>query len=260
MRLMHPTLFEIGSFKIPSFGLMVMLGFLAGLWIAARRARRFGIDPSAVTDISFWVLVAGILGARIGYILQEIPYYSKHPNEVLQWQFAGLTSFGGVIAAVIAIWVACRRKGISTLAFLDAAAPGFLAGHIFGRIGCLLNGCCYGGACDLPWGIHVADRAGLYHPAQVYDALMNFATLGALLLVERVPLRLGQAIGFALFGHGLSRFIYEFWRAGTTSTTIAGLPITEAQIAALITAAIGGVLWVRGARAVQRNSSEAPAP
>lgn len=257
---MHPTLFEIGSFKIPSFGLMVMLGFLAGLWIATKRARRFGIEPSHVTDISFWVLIAGILGARVGYILQEIPYYSKHPHELLQWQFAGLTSFGGVIAAVIAVWICCRRKGISTLTFLDVAAPGFLVGHVFGRIGCLLNGCCYGGHCDLPWAIHVPDRSGLYHPAQVYDALMNIAALGALLIVERLPLRAGQSIGFALLGHGLARFIYEFWRAGTTSTTIAGLPITEAQVAALLTAAIGVALWVRGSRTVQRSSSEAPAP
>lgn len=257
---MHPTLFEIGSFKIPSFGLMVMLGFLAGLWIAAKRARRFGIDPSQVTDISFWVLIAGILGARLGYIIQEIPYYSKHPGELMQWQFAGLTSFGGVIAAVIAVWIACRRKGISTLTFLDVAAPGFLAGHIFGRIGCLLNGCCYGGHCDLPWGIPVDGRAGLYHPAQIYDALMNLAVLGVLFLAERMPLRAGQSIGFALFGHGLARFIYEFWRAGTTSTTMAGLPITEAQVAALLTAIIGAALWVRGARAVQHKSSEAPAP
>lgn len=254
---MHPTLFEIGSFKIPSFGLMVMLGFLAGLWIATKRARRFGIEPSVVTDISFWVLIAGILGARLGYIVQEIPYYSRHPEELFQWQFAGLTSFGGVIGAVIAVWIVCRRKGISTLTFLDVAAPGFLIGHVFGRIGCLLNGCCYGGRCELPWGISVADRPGLYHPAQVYDALMNLVALAALLLLERVPLRAGQAIGFTLFGHGLARFIYEFWRAGTTSTTMAGLPITEAQVAALATAVIGIVLWMRGSRTSQAQVSEA---
>jgi len=228
-----------------------MLGFLAGLWLARRRAPRFGLNAEQITDVAFWVLFAGILGARIAFILVELPYYLRHPSEILELRFQGLTSFGGLILGTAALFWQAKRRGISAMSLTDCIAPSFLIGHIFGRIGCLLNGCCYGGHCDLPWGIHVLDDsgiplAGLYHPAQIYDSLMNLAGLGAFLLwIDRKQLKTGQATGFALLVYGLARFIYEFWRMGATSTTIGALPITEGHLFALATAILGAVLWKR---------------
>lgn len=246
---MHRTLFEIGGFRVPSFGVMVMLGFLAALWLSRRRAPRFGVTADQISDVAFWGLAGGILGARLGFIVQELDYYREHPNELLSLQFDGLTSFGGVILAIVVLILMSRRLRQPPLLIMDVLAPGFLLGNVFGRIGCLLNGCCYGGHCDLPWAIPVQGMPGLYHPAQVYDALMNLAFLAFFFLVlDRRPLRIGQSTGFILIAYGVSRFLYEFWRAGTTSTTIAGLPITEAQVAALLVATAGAILWARGSK------------
>jgi phosphatidylglycerol:prolipoprotein diacylglycerol transferase len=138
---------------------------------------------------------------------------------------------------------------------LDVAAPAFILGHAIGRIGCLLNGCCFGGVCPptLPWGIHVENSALLHHPAQAYDSLMNLAVLAYLLYRERKGLHLGQLAGLALGLHGLTRFIYEFWRAGTlaqvdmgqaSSTYWGSLPITQAQAMAFILIVAGVAMYV----------------
>jgi phosphatidylglycerol:prolipoprotein diacylglycerol transferase len=246
---MYRTLFQIGSFKVPSFGVLVLVGFLAGLWFARRRASKFGYTPDQISDVAFWVLAAGILGARLAFILIELPFYLKHPSDILQLQFQGLTSFGGVILAALAILWQAKRLKTNALQLMDCLAPSFLIGHFFGRIGCLLNGCCYGGHCDLPWGIHVIEKPGLFHPAQIYDGLMNLAGFGMFLLFfNNRKLGKGQATGFVFIVYGAARFIYEFWRAGETSTTIANLPLTEAHVMALLLVVFGAVLWLKGAK------------
>ncbi len=251
---MYRTLFQIGSFEVPSFGVMVLVGFLAGLWFARRRASTFGYTPDQVSDVAFWVLSAGIFGARLAYILIELPYYLKNPNEIIQLQFKGLTSFGGVILAAFAVLWQSKRLKTNALQLMDCIAPSFLIGHFFGRIGCLLNGCCYGGNCDLPWAIHVIEKPGLFHPAQIYDGLMNLIGLAIFFIAfNKKQLGIGQTSGFAFIVYGLSRFIYEFWRAGETSTTIGSLPITEAHVMALIVVAFGAVLWFKGQKASSMN-------
>lgn len=256
---MREILIEIGPLKIPSFGVLVMIGFLVGLKVALSRAKRFGLEKEKVLDLSMWALAAGILGARLGYIIQEIPYYSKHPNELLEWQFKGMTSFGGLVLGFVPVIYFSKKWKVSILTILDCLAPGVLIGHIFGRIGCLLNGCCYGGVCELPWGIHVKEAGiwstQLHHPAQIYDSLMNLVGLLILLQLEKTrQFRPGQAIGSAFFIYGMARFFYEFWRAGTTSTTMGGTSFTEGHVAALIVAAAGAILILR------KSKQATPAP
>lgn len=242
---MHPVLFEIFGFKVHSFGLLMLVAFVVALAFARSRAWRFGFEPDEVSDIAFWALIAGVLGARIAFIVQEIPFYSQHPEKLLSLQFEGLTSFGGLIFGFLAIVIGCRRRKKPLLAFLDLAGGPMLVGHAIGRVGCLLNGCCYGGVCDLPWAISIQGLSGHYHPAQVYDSLMNLAGLGVLLWVEGRGLVRGRSFGVFLVVHGIARFVYEFWRAGTTSTTIGGSPLTEAHVAALVLVALGVLILAR---------------
>ena len=264
---MHPILFTIGNFPVHSFGVMMVLAFFASLWLVRLRAAKYGFTISEVSDMFFWTLIAGILGARIVYILQELPYYLKHTDELLSFRFQGLTSFGGLIfgAAVVIGWALKRKASLRNL--LDLSAPAFLVGHAIGRIGCLLNGCCYGGTCpaDMPWGIHILGQATLHHPAQVYDSLMNVAALVFVLLWERRGARPGQVFGAVLALHGLARFIYEFWRAGTddqvargeaSSTYWGTLPLTQAQGMAALIIVVGVfflVKYSRGPVAVSQN-------
>ncbi len=241
---MYPDLFKVGSITIHSYGVMLMISFIVGMWLCVRRAPRWGLTKDNVVDSAMWALVLGVLGARALYIALDWGYYAEHRNELFQWQFNGLTSFGGVLGGLLGLMIGMWRAKKSPLQMLDVAGAAFLLAHPIGRIGCLLNGCCYGGQCDLPWGIHVGSLPGLFHPAQVYDGLLNLVALAVLLLIERRHLKLGQSFGFFLILHGLTRVIYEFWRAGTSSTYFHGLPITDAQLAALIFMVVGAVIVV----------------
>jgi phosphatidylglycerol:prolipoprotein diacylglycerol transferase len=255
---MHPTLIKIGSFEVPSFGVMIVLGFLAGLFLAIKRAPKYGITPAQVQDVAFYALIAGIIGARVVFIALEWHYYSAHLNEVLSLRFAGLTSFGGLFFGMAAIAIWCRKVKVPFLALCDIFAPTFLLAHAIGRVGCLLNGCCFGGVCpaDYPVGIHILGDDRLHHPAQVYDSLMNLVALGVILQVERIRAFSGQIFALFMVLHGIARFIYEFWRAGTpeqvargaassTYMVISGqqLPITDAQVMALAMVLAGGIMY-----------------
>lgn len=257
---MHRILFQSGPVTIYSFGVMLVIGLLAAMWLGRKRAPRYGLTPDQFVDASFWALVPGILGARIVFILQDWGYYSTHTDKLLSLQFEGITSFGGFIFGFLGLYTWARKNKKPLLSVLDAAGAPFLLAHAIGRIGCLLNGCCYGTHCDLAWGIHIPGQTGLFHPAQAYDSLMNIAALLLLLRVEK-GFKLGQSFGLMLALHGTARFIYEFWRAGSvadvergvaSSTTIPGLPITEAHVMAAVFIVIGITIFVvrRGAKPV----------
>jgi len=184
----HLGSYTLGPFPIHSYGVMLVVAFLAAMWLIKRRSGRYGVNPEKIVDMGYWGLIAGVLGARIVYLLQELPYYLKHTNELFSLQFSGLTSFGGEIFAVVAIIFWARKSKYKIVKILDLAAPGYALGYAIGRVGCFLNGCCYGGVCspNLPWGVHFADsRGGPHHPAQLYDALMNVGVMAILLTVEK---------------------------------------------------------------------------
>ncbi|MDR3689395.1 MAG: prolipoprotein diacylglyceryl transferase [Fimbriimonas sp.] len=250
---LHLGSFALGPIPIHSYGVMLIIGFLAGMWLVRRRAHLYGFLPDKVIDMGFWALIAGVLGARIAFILQDLPDYLKNPRELFSPQFNGLTSFGGEILAVIAIVLWARRNKYSIVSILDLAAPGYLLGYAIGRVGCFLNGCCYGGVCSpsLPWATKFHDAVGYHHPAQLYDSLMNLAALGVLLWLGRKKLLPGRMAATMLMLHGFARFVYEFWRAGTddevrrglaSSTYWGTLPITQGHAMALALIAIG-VVW-----------------
>lgn len=264
---MYPELFRIGSFPVHSFGVMMVLAFFAGLLIARKRASRYGVAQNELTDLVFWVLIFGILGARLLFIVQEWGYFSKNPRELFSLQFAGLTSFGGILAGILVIVFFAKKRNRPVVAYLDLLAPGMLIGQAVGRLGCLLNGCCLGGVCPpgLVWGVRSAEYERAhpgsilhFHPAQVYEALMLVGMLVLLLWLEKRGLRRGQVYALGLFFLGLARFIYEFWRAGTEAQVKAGLasstywgslPITQAQGVAglmVLAGALAYVLYARG--------------
>jgi phosphatidylglycerol---prolipoprotein diacylglyceryl transferase len=254
---MYRVLFHIGSFPVHTYGVTLIIAFMIALVVARKRAVRYGVNPNKLSDMSFVLLIAGVLGARIMYLIQEPPV---DPKEYFSLQFAGLTSFGGLIGGGIALLWWCLKTKTSIRTVLDIMGPPLLIGHAIGRVGCLLNGCCFGGVCanDFPLGVHMDHTTRLFHPAQIYDSLMNLAGLAILLLIEkRGVLKLGQVFSLAIVFHGLSRFIYEFWRAGTEEQVKAGiasstywgnLPITQAQAAAAVIVLFGAVLFVVYAR------------
>ncbi len=255
---MLPVLFKIGTFEVHSYGVMMVVAFIAAIAVAQVRATRYGLTRNQVGDLCFWCLLAGVIGARLVFIVQDWDYYAKHTSELWSLQFRGLTSFGGLLFGMIAAVIWAVKHKVSAWAILDLAAPAFVIGHAIGRIGCLLNGCCFGDACppNLPWGIHVENSSVLHHPAQAYDTLMNLAVLGYLLYREKRGLNLGQLAGLGLSLHGLTRVIYEFWRAGSDAQVTAGessstywhLPfapnlVTQAQAMAIVLVVAGVAIY-----------------
>jgi len=251
---MLPILFKIGTFEVRSFGVALMLAFVVAMFVARARAPRFGIQPDKIVDLSFWTIIAGILGARICYMLLNASYFAKHTNEIYSFRFEGLTSFGGLIGGAVAATFWIRKHDYPAKAVLDMLAVPMLLGHAIGRVGCLLNGCCYGKACSLPWAVHMQGNLTPVHPAQFYDTLVTLLGAGILVLWERRSFKLGQSFSAMLFIYGLSRFIFEFWRDPSTAKPLIG-PMTEAQTTASVMI-LGGLImfWLCSRERKQETS------
>lgn len=267
---MLPILFKVFGYPVHSYGVMIVIAFLVSVWIIRKRAPKYNIDKQRLTDGLIVTLIVGILGARIAYILQELPFYMSHPRELFSIQMAGITSFGAIVAGLLYLFFWARRKKINALALFDCIGPPFLVGNAIGRVGCLLNGCCYGGVCDptLPWKIRVADSPGWHHPAQIYDSLMNLAAFALIIPLERRNTGQGQSIGLAFIGYGLCRFIYEFWRAGTLAQVNSGAAsstywigwMTQAQAVALVMVIGGAAVYVACRKRVRAAPATVTSP
>jgi phosphatidylglycerol:prolipoprotein diacylglycerol transferase len=261
---MLPRLFEIGPFTLYSFGLMVILGFGAAVWLAVRLARERGLDGDALLDSAMVILFASIIGARLLFVLLNWGEYSRQMLEVAAIWRGGMSFHGGVIAGVLAgvLFLLRRRQPVAAMA--DAAAPALALGYAIGRVGCFLNGCCYGAPTQLPWGVHFpgGDPGVHYHPAQLYATALNLILAGALLHAYRRPHRAGQIMALWVVGYSAYRFGIEALRKGVTAEVFA-LGLTEAQVFSLLTLAAGLAWWFwlrrRGAPAPERTPSAAAA-
>ncbi|HIE09685.1 MAG TPA: prolipoprotein diacylglyceryl transferase [Armatimonadetes bacterium] len=175
---MFPVLFKVGPVAIHSYGLMAAIAVLIGYHLALRNCRRFGISPRAIEVVALLVVVGGLVGARMVFVLENASYYFRHPLEVLYTWRGGLSWHGALLGGTIVAFAYAKRAKIPTLDLLDCFAPIAALGLAIGRIGCFLNGCCYGVPTDLPWGIRFrTPEGGLTppsHPAQLYAFLGNF--------------------------------------------------------------------------------------
>ena len=219
---------------------MMALAFLAGLWTATRRAQRVNIAGETISDITLWIMLGGIFGARIFYVTTywKQEFADQSFTEVFMVQHGGLVYYGGLIGATLAAMVYIRWKKLPLWPLTDVLAPSIALGSFFGRIGCLLNGCCYGRACDLPWAIHFpADHethgAGV-HPTEIYDALLNLILYVFLAWLFRRKKFDGQIFATYLIIYAVFRSIAEYFRgdypadhvhAGLTSAQLVSVPI-----------------------------------
>ena len=237
---MHPIAFYFGSLPVRWYGVMMACAFLAGLWTATRRARLANVHGDVIADVTMWLLAGSIIGARFVYVTtywkQE---FAGGPfSEVFMIQHGGLVYYGGLIGAMISAFGYLYWKKLPVWKIADILAPSIALGSVFGRIGCLLNGCCYGRACDLPWAIHFpADHethgAGV-HPTEIYDALLNLILYVFLAWLFRRKKFDGQIFATYLIIYAVFRSIAEYFRgdypadhvhAGLTSAQLVSVPI-----------------------------------
>ena len=246
---MYPILFRIGDFEVTSFGAMVAIGALVGLWLFRRELGRSGL-PESANDAA----VAGVLGGLAGAkLLWTVEHAGEGPLLSLLLSRGGMSWFGGLIGGVGAgLWV-MRRRGLPVVATLAAATPALAAGHAIGRIGCFLVGDDYGRPSDLPWA--VAFPEGLppinvaVHPTQLYEAAALAAVSWALLRWRRRGLPDTVILGRYLVLAGAIRFAIEFIRV---NVRVFG-PLTLAHLVSLALLAAGVVLIARAGSAPRRR-------
>jgi prolipoprotein diacylglyceryl transferase len=211
--------FEIGPLSVHMYGVMIALGVVAGVWLAGRRLEASGAGTrDDFTAIAMWAVAAGVIGARIYYIITDKSQPWKEPGRWIKIWEGGLGIPGGLIAGVlVAIW-ATKRRGISVPAVLDAAAPAVPLAQAIGRWGNWWNQELFGRATTLPWGLeidanHIPDGypvGTLFHPTFLYESLWNLALCGLLLLIDkRMRLRPGRLLAVYVAGYSLGRFWIE---------------------------------------------------
>jgi len=164
---------------IRGYGVMLLVGVLAGVGLAVREARRVGLDPDTVISLCFHLFVFGILGARLFYVIEYWPQF-RRPDRlgtlvaILNVTQGGLVVYGSLIGALLGgLWF-LRRHALPTLAVADLMTPSLALGLALGRIGCLLNGCCYGGVCDAPWALSFPSESEPYRHQQSLGQLHGF--------------------------------------------------------------------------------------
>lgn len=253
---MHPTLFRIGPVAVHSYGTLLMLGFVAGVLLSRREARRLGLSAELPLDLGIWVLIGGVLCARALFVALNWSDFVPRPMEALYlWREGGLSFHGGLLGGAFAGMVFARRRGISFWTLADMSAPGLALGYGIARFGCFLNGCCYGAPTALPWGVRfplwpdsqVATEPS--HPTQIYAALGSFFIL-AVLMAARGRLRgQGQLFLLYLMVYAPLRSAVEVLRNGYTARILLD-GLTEAQVASalIFAAALAGFLRRRRAR------------
>jgi phosphatidylglycerol---prolipoprotein diacylglyceryl transferase len=251
---MHPIAFKLGSFSVHWYGVMIAIAFLLGIWTASRRGMRDGIAPEKILDIGPWLIVGMIIGARALYVIsyREIlfqdPLFPRAPwTEIFMVQRGGVVFYGGLIGASLACILYTRRHKLPLWKIADILAPSIALGYVFGRIGCLLNGCCYGRACDLPWAIrYPASETGLpawpVHPTQVYDSLLNLGLYLGLAWLYRRKKFDGQVFAVYLICYAVTRSFVETFRGDYTPLHLHG-GLTPAHLVSIGILLAGLVLF-----------------
>ncbi len=247
---MQPIAFKLGSWPVHWYGVLIAAGFIIGLWTAGRRGLLAGLRPEQVGDAGPWLIIGGLVGGRFLHVAtywQES--FAGHPwTEIFMVQKGGLVFYGGFIGAVLAGVLYCRLRKIALWKLADVLAPSIALGYVFGRLGCVMTGCCYGRACDLPWAIKYPqghEVAGVpVHPSQVYDSLLNLGLYAGLAWLYRRRKFDGQVFAFYLIGYAFSRTFVEMFRGDYTAAHVHAGLFTPAQLISAGIFATGVVLAV----------------
>lgn len=237
---MHPVVFQFGKVVIHSYGLMLALSFLLAIWFSSWRAKRNGLDPTVVSDIGFWIILSAILGSRLYYV---ILHFGEFKGDLLSifnpfhgdtLGIGGLVMYGGLIGAILAGVAFFKIHKLPFLPYADACAPAFAFGIFLTRIGCFLNGCCYGQPTEAWFGVHfpAMSPAGSYMIHQHASKLIAsqlFLSAGGLLIglvvlaVATRKIFTGFQFYLTVVLYSVLRFLVDFTRYYSEDEKIASL-------------------------------------
>lgn len=246
---MRPILFHVGSFAVHTYGVVLMLAAIVSIrraWRVAQRRQDPALRPDDVVDLGFWMMFAGIVGARVLFVILEWTSYRGHATDALKLWEGGLSFHGCLAGGLLAMIAFCRRKRIPLLVMGDVYAPSIMIGYAIGRFGCFLNGCCYGGPTGLPWACQFEEGNGHLtppsHPTQLYAVLLSLLFFAVLVRLEKRQTFAGQIMFWYILLAAAERFVMEIWRVGTTSSgLIYGLTDVQWLCAAMAVVAVAGL-------------------
>ncbi len=264
---MHPILIDLGRIQIRSYGFMLAVSFLIGIYLAGRRARRRGVDPQKILDLSVIIILGAVVGSRLLYVVFHLEQYANPLDIFALWQ-GGATFYGGFLMALAASYWWVQKNRLDFLAVADIVAPSIALGLVFTRVGCLLSGCCFGKPTDHAWGMVfpadspagaaaalVASRTGLeslaLHPTQVYSSLKGLVIFLALIVAEPKLRTRGATFGLFLILYGIGRFTIDFFRFYEENARVL-MGLTFNQVISIGLVAIGLFLLLRRERAAVR--------
>ena len=265
---MHPILFDLGRIQIRSYGFMLAVSFLLGIWLSGRRAKKVGVDPQKILDLSVIIILGAVIGSRLLYVAFHLEQYSNPLEIFALWQ-GGATFYGGFLLALAASYWWVQKHNLNFLTVADIVAPGIALGLVFTRVGCLLSGCCFGKPTHHAWGLVfppdspagsaaalAAARLGLdhvaLHPTQIYSSLKGLIIFVALMTLQPVLRKRGSTFGLFLILYGIGRFTIDFFRFYEDNARVL-MGLSFNQVISLGLMAIGLVVMLR------RERSTAPA-
>ncbi len=251
---MHPIILDLGLLQIRSYGLLLAIAFMVSIYWGTLRGQKHGFQPDMIMDLSIYILISSIIGARLYYVTFHWHLYADNPLSVFKVWEGGLSIQGGVLLGMLVSYFYVKRARLPFYKLADTLIPCLALGQAVGRLGCFFNGCCYGGPCDLPWGVVFPPEssAGMeypgiaVHPTQLYAVLYSLVICGILWLADKVK----PVEGFTFFLYfvlmGIARFSIDFIREFDKSffLPLLGLNLTASQITALAMIAFGAVMLV----------------
>ncbi|RME86805.1 MAG: prolipoprotein diacylglyceryl transferase [Anaerolineae bacterium] len=265
--------FHIGPLFVRYYGLIIMLGTLAGGMLASREAKRRGFDPEIVWDLLVWLIIGGVIGARLWHIFTPPPssiaqgittrYYLTHPLDAIAIWKGGLGIPGVVIGGMLTLYIYARRHGLPYATWADIVAPSLALGQAIGRWGNFFNQELYGAPTDLPWKIYIDPQHRLpgfenveyYHPLFLYESLWNLGNMFFLLWLSRRfedRLKPGDLFLVYLITYPVGRFLLDFLRLD--ASRVGGININQTVAAAVAICSALVLLW----RHRVRRTAEAP--
>lgn len=254
-----PQGFNIGPLTIRYYALLIILGAVAGAWLASRQAKKYGHDPEIVLDLLPWLLIGGIIGARLWHVFTPsasniaagvtTENYLKNPIEILKMWKGGLGIPGGVIGGALALWLYTKAKKLNFMQWADFIAPGLLIGQAIGRWGNFVNQEVYGKPSDLPWAITIDppyrisgfEHVSKYHPLFLYESLLALIGAGILLLIDKKwhkKLFKGDLLWLYLIYYPTVRFFLEFLRLDPSPVNNINVNQTSMMIVGILAAIV----------------------
>ncbi len=273
---MHPRLLTIpefhlfrwslGPIPVHTYGVLLAIAFLVGLFVVSGRAKREGLDPGRITDMAVWVLIAGLVGAKALLVALDWRFYFRNPRDLFSVFQSGGVFYGGLIAGLLVAWWYARRHALPAWSTADALAPGVILGQAIGRLGCFSAGCCWGKPALVPWAVtftdvYAARQVGTpldtpLHPSQLYESAAAFLIFFFLLWLAPRKRFHGQVALVYVALYSAVRFTLEFWRGDPDRGMWFRGVLSTSQLVAIVLLVAVAILFPR----LRRGQAVTPSP